>query len=209
LGEFLTSIHGLCYVPSDEVLAYYQALIDQELKIILTDLDENGGVDIEEADDCRESLTSYLDYIEKNYVGHKSRYGWTMPRYPPALWNQLENALNGGQLSTNRNEGYHSRLRAALKQNSSIWALISEIIDVEAENRAKREEDRANVDYHHEDDDSDGEEEPQAGGSREHPGVGWKFQRKQKRRWLKNIILKREEYTKVAFLKRVSHIEPY
>jgi hypothetical protein len=137
LGEFLTAIHGLCYVPSDEVPAYYQALIDQELKVILTDLDENGGVDIEEADDCRESLTTYLDYIEKNYVGHKSRYGWTMPRYPPPLWNQLENALNGGQLSTNRNEGYHSRLRAALKQNSSIWALISEIIDVEAENRAK------------------------------------------------------------------------
>jgi hypothetical protein len=28
LGEFLTAIHGLCYVPDNEVPAYYQALID-------------------------------------------------------------------------------------------------------------------------------------------------------------------------------------
>jgi len=209
-GEFLTSIHGLCYVPADEVPAYYQALIDQELKVILTDLDENGGVDMEEADDSKESLTNFLDYIEKNYVGHKSRYGWTMPRFPPSLWNQLENALNGGQLSTNRNEGYHSRLRASLKRNAPIWALFSELIDVEAETRAKREEDRANVDYQHEGDGEEEEEgEPQPGGSRDRPGPSARYQRKQRRRWLKNIILKREEYTKVAYLKRVSHLDPY
>jgi hypothetical protein len=104
LKEFLTAIHGLCYVPPDEVQPYYQALLDQEMKVILQDLDENGGVDIEEADDCRESLTNFLDYVEKTYIGHKSRCGWTMPRYPPSLWNQVENALSGGQLSTNRNK---------------------------------------------------------------------------------------------------------
>jgi hypothetical protein len=31
----------------------------------------------------------------------------------------------------------------------------------------------------------------------------------QKRRRLKNIILMREEFAKVAYLKRVAHIEPY
>jgi hypothetical protein len=178
----------------------------------LRDLDENGGVEIEEADDCRESLTAYLDYLEKMYVGHQSRYGWSLPRYPPQLWNQVENALNGGQLSTNCNEGYHSRLREAVKHNSSLWALISELIDVEAECRAKCEEDRAVVDYCHEDDESEDEQddgEPQPGGSRTPPGCGTRFQRKQKRLWLKNVILRREEYGKVAYLKSVAHIEPY
>jgi hypothetical protein len=63
----------------------------------------------------------------------------------------VENALNGGLLSTNRNEGYHSRLRAAIKQNSSQWALIAEIIDIEAETRAKKDKDRAQIDYCHKD----------------------------------------------------------
>jgi len=133
-----------------------------------------------------------------------------MPRYPPSLWNQVENALSGGQLSTNRNEGYHSRLRSSIKNNSSIWALLSEIIDIEAETRAKREEDRANIDYRHEDEASEGEDgDPRPGGSRDHPGVSQKFQRKQKMRWLRNIILKRDEYTPVAYLKRVSHLEAF
>jgi len=151
LGEFFTAIHGLCYVPAHEVPQYYQALIDSELKEILRDLDEKGGVEAEEADDCRESLVSFLEYLEKNDVGHQSRVGWSMPRFPPTLWNQVENALNGGLLSTNRNEGYHSRLRAAIKQNSSQWALIAEIIDIEAETRAKKDKDRAQIDYCHKD----------------------------------------------------------
>jgi hypothetical protein len=178
------------------------------MKVILQDLDENGGVDMEEADDCKESLQNFLDYVEKNYIGHKSRVGWSLPRYPPSLWNQVENALSGGQMSTNRNEGYHSRLRASIKQNSTIWALLSELIDVEAETRAKREEDRANIDYRHEDEASEGED-GDAMPVGEHPGSGKKYQRKQKMRWLRNIILKREEYAPVAYLKRVSHLEAF
>jgi hypothetical protein len=94
----------------------------------------------------------------------------------------VENALNGGQLSTNCNEGYHSRLREAVKHNSSLWALISELIDVEAECRAKCEEDRAVVDYRHEDDESEDEHddgELYPGGSRTPPSCGTRFQRKQ------------------------------
>jgi hypothetical protein len=68
-----------------------------------------------------------------------------------------------------------------------------EIIDIEAEVRAKRDEDRAHV----------------AGPSKGHPGGGVYYQRYQKRRWLKNLILKLEEFDKVAFLKRISHIDPY
>jgi hypothetical protein len=208
--EFLTAIHGLCYVPPDEVQPYYQALLDKEMNVILEDLDENGGMDIEEVDDCKESLQNYLDYVEKTYIGHKSRVGWSLARYPPTLWNQVENALSGGQLSTNRNEGFHSRLRASIKYNSTIWALLSELIDVEAETRAKREEDRANIDYRHEDAAIEGEDDDAVpGGSREHPGSGHKYQRKQKMRWLRNIILKREEYAPVDYLKRVAHLDPF
>ncbi len=91
---------------------------------------------------------------------------------PPSLWNQVENALGGGQLSTNRNEGYHSRLAGAVKKNTSLWALISEIIDVEAKTRAKRDEDRAEVDVVVEEaGDEDDEDDPRAGGSNgRHPG---------------------------------------
>jgi hypothetical protein len=63
LSEFFKAIHGLCYVPTHEVPQYYQALIDSELKEILRDLDEEGGVETEEADDCRDALVSFLDYL--------------------------------------------------------------------------------------------------------------------------------------------------
>jgi hypothetical protein len=210
LSEFFKAIHGLCYVPTHEVPQYYQALIDSELKEILRDLDEDGGVEMEEADDCREALVSFLDYLEKNYVGHQSRVGWSMPRYPPSLWNQVENALSGGQLSTNRNEGYHSRLAGAVKKNASLWALINEIIDVEAETRAKRDEDRGQIDVEVDDDMEDADGEPVAGPSNgQHPGPGKRWQMVQARRRLKNIILKREEYSKVAYLKCISHLEAF
>jgi hypothetical protein len=83
LSQFFTAIRGLCYVPTNEVPEYYQALIDSELKEILRDLDEEGGVETKEADNCRDALVSFLDYLEKNYVGHQSKVGWSMPRYPP------------------------------------------------------------------------------------------------------------------------------
>jgi hypothetical protein len=56
--------------------------------------------------------------------------------------------------------------------------------------------------------DADGE--PVAGPSNgQHPRPGKRWQMVQARRRLKNIILKREEYSKVAYLKRVSHLEAF
>jgi hypothetical protein len=168
-------------------------------------LDEEGGVETEEADDCRDALVSFLDYLEKNYVGHQSSVGWSMPRYPPLSGIRLRM-----QLSTNRNEGYHSRLAGAVKKNASIWALINEIIDVEAETRAKRDEDRGQLDVEDVEEVEDADGEPVAGGSNgRHPGPGKKWQMQQARRRLKNIIMKREEYSKVAYLQCVAHLEPY
>ncbi len=119
----------------------------------------------------------------------------------PTLWNQVENALNGGQLSTNCNEGYHSRLAGAVKQNSSLGP--------EAETRAMRDEDRAEIDYRDEDEE-EGEDldDSQPGAiNKQWPGCGKDYQMAQSRRRLENIILKREEFAKVAYLKRVAHIE--
>jgi hypothetical protein len=37
-----------------------------------------------------------------------------MPRFPPELWNQIDNRMEGKPLSTNRNEGFQSRYEITL-----------------------------------------------------------------------------------------------
>jgi hypothetical protein len=108
-GEFNRAIHGLCYVPVNELQTYYRALIDVQLEAVLKELDENKNLSYDEKDACKDAVNAYLDYLERNYIGRVTRYGYSKPRFEPELWNQIKNCLEGKPLSTNRNEGLHSR----------------------------------------------------------------------------------------------------
>jgi len=197
-NKFYKSLHGLCYVPTHMVHEYFKALCDTKLEEICTELDEKNDLDFEEKDATKESLNTFLDFMERNYVGRATRTGISVPRFPPELWSQRENCLEGRPLSTNRNEGFHSRLKHNLPQNNTIWALLGHLVDVEAETRMIRDEHRASLD--------NVEEEDEAGKG---PGNTSAYKRWRLRSNLKNLIINREEYTPVEFLERISHVEPW
>ncbi len=81
--------------------------------------------------------------------------GYSMPRFPPELWNQIDNRMEGKPLSTNRNEGFQSRYEITLSNiltfknvlglilmfkcvqveawSSTFGALLGQLVDVEAD----------------------------------------------------------------------------
>lgn len=195
------SLHGLCYVPTDKVFEYYRALIDTKMEGICDELEQRDDLDMEEKDSTKESLNSYLDFLERNYIVRATRTGVSVPRYPPELWSQVENCLEGRPLSTNANKGWHSRLKHNLPQNNTIWALLGHLVNIEAETRTIRDEHRASLNNVVEDEE-DGEVENGHGNNSAYRR--WKM-----RNNLKNLISHREEYSPVEFLERVSHIEPW
>jgi hypothetical protein len=52
--------------------------------------------------------------------------------FPPEVWSQYETALNCGQKTTNRNEGYHSAMRKLVPLNASFWTVVDLIKDHES-----------------------------------------------------------------------------
>jgi hypothetical protein len=116
-----------------------------KLESLCTELDERNDLNMEEKDSTKESLNSYLDFLERNYVGRQIQTGISVLRYPPELWSQLNNCIEGRALSTNSNEGFHSRLKHYLPQNNAIWALLGNLVNIEAETRTIRDEHRASL----------------------------------------------------------------
>jgi len=108
-SQFSRALHGLCYIPVGEIWTYYFDMIDVQLEKVLTELDNNQNLDYDEKDACKESLRAHLDYLERNYIGRRVRTGTSKARFEPEVWNQIQNCLEGRPLSTNRNEGFHSR----------------------------------------------------------------------------------------------------
>lgn len=188
-------------MPTDKVFEYYRALIDTKMEGICDELEQRDDLDMEEKDSTKESLNSYLDFLERNYIVRATRTGVSVPRYPPELWSQVENCLEGRPLSTNANKGWHSRLKHNLPQNNTIWALLGHLVNIEAETRTIRDEHRASLNNVVEDEE-DGEVENGHGNNSAYRR--WKM-----RNNLKNLISHREEYSPVEFLERVSHIEPW
>jgi hypothetical protein len=200
-NKFNKSLHGLCYMPVDQVYTYYKALCDGKLESLCTELDERKDLDMEEKDSTKESLNNFLDFLERNYICRQVRTGVSVPRYPPELWSQLENCVEGRALSTNSNEGFHSRLKHNLPQNNTIWALLQHLVDIEAETRLIRDEHRAsfgNVD-------DEGEDDVEGKG----PGNGDAYRRWRMWNNLKSLISHREEFSPIEYLERVSHVEPW
>jgi hypothetical protein len=78
--------------------------------------------EVKEVDKMKESLNHYLDYFEKCYVGRPGRAGWLRGKIPINLWYQFDNVIEGRQISTNRHESFHSRLKTSQVGSGSLWA---------------------------------------------------------------------------------------
>ena len=121
-----------------------------------------------------------------------SRTGWSKPRFPTEMWNQFDNVVNDRQRTTNWNEGFHSRFRKEVSVNASIWEVIRKLINLEAQTRAERDEDRERLTY------GQAAVEPRSGRDR---------RRSQNNAALKNLLEHRSEFSKIDFMKRVSHMK--
>jgi len=86
--------------------------------------------------------------------------------------------------------------------NNTIWQLFGYVVNLEAETRVIREEDRG---LRRGAVDEDGDE----GAPANVPGGAGAYKRWRMRNNLKNLILHREEYEPYDYLCRVSHIDPW
>ena len=191
---FVNCIAGLAFVPSARVPEFYKALIDSQLATVLKDVDSNKEDFDEEAKaSIRDSIEFYLDYIESTYVGKQGRMGWSNPRYPPDIWSQYENALCLEQRTTNRNEVWHSVLRKAVPLNASLWTVIDQLIKYEGKVRVMRDEHRNKFN---------------ATLAKEEQEIMNKAQRRRSDNdvLLRNLVSQIDDFDKVEFLSRISHI---
>jgi hypothetical protein len=70
---FIGAISALAYVPLDEVVEYYKALVDEELPHVLADirhqLEEEEDEPAERFSEIQRSIEAFLDYVEATYIG--------------------------------------------------------------------------------------------------------------------------------------------
>ena len=142
---FINCLYNLTYVPKDLVTTYYETLIEdmlpevcQEIELFNceeNEMDEKGNLwsmDEDVKSELKHNINLYLQYIEDNYVGGKTRTGYSNPRFPIAIWNHHQTALEMGQSTTNRNEGRNMILRAAITINAGVWQVIEGFRNLEA-----------------------------------------------------------------------------
>ena len=204
------SIYALAYCPPDEVSAYYQeGVLDVLLVKACKTIDEYqpkaNAKDLkgkpwemtdEDKEALKESINDYLNYIEKTFVGAKSRTGTTKPRFSPNIWSVHDAALHMEPTDTNRNEGLNSVLRGTVSHNAGVWQLLEALIGMEAKTRVKRDEDMARL---------------PVGGTQVNPLTGdlvgpatARERRHSVMAWEKaNIIEHRSNYDKAEYLRRL------
>jgi hypothetical protein len=179
---FVNCLAALTFVHPDELASYYKLLLEVELPEVCKALESE--LDPDECDRVKERMNSFLDYLEKTYIGSHSRTGWTRPRFPPELWSKYEDVLGDEQLTTNRNEAYHSALRKSVPLNSSLWTLIDTLIDSEAKARVRREE----FCSHSPSSSETGREKRRSGRSQE----------------LKSVVQNKDNWSRLDYLKRIA-----
>jgi hypothetical protein len=92
-------------------------------------------------------------------------------------------------------------MRRDLPVNNTIWALLGYCVNLEAETRVIRDEDRGAR--------RSVEGDVGDGAPANMPGGAAAYKRWRMRNNLKNLILHREEYEPYDYLCRVSHIDPW
>jgi hypothetical protein len=195
---FVSALVALAYVPEAEVVAYYQALLEEELPAtfdaIRNHIGQGDDDDFQDFDNVRKSVDAFLQYFEKTYIGQPGRLGtWNPPRFPISLWNQHDATLAMESTTTNANEAFHSVLRKMVKPNSMFWGVVDDLKNMEARVRVKHDErivgdDLGDNNYN----------EDRAGPAR-------KRRSEDTNRFIRNMVVKRETYaTKSEYLMRVS-----
>ena len=61
--------------------------------------------DEEFKEDLKGRINQYLNYVERTWVGGKTRTGWTKPKYSHNIWNVHDACLAMEPIDTNANEG--------------------------------------------------------------------------------------------------------
>ena len=61
--------------------------------------------DEEFKEDLKDRINQYLNYVERTWVGGKTRTGWTKPKYSHNIWNVHDACLAMEPIDTNANEG--------------------------------------------------------------------------------------------------------
>lgn len=81
-------------------------------------------------DEVDYELLPLSQYFGKTYVVGRLARGRRKavdPRYPPALWNQYDAALNGEQKTNNLSEGWHNRFNLVVgKAHPSLYSALTE-----------------------------------------------------------------------------------
>ncbi len=208
---FINCLYNLTYVPEELVTTYYEALNNEMLEEVCAgintyvaqenEFDEKGKPFVLDTDtkyELTQNVNAYLQYIEDNYVGGRTRTGYSSPRFPLSIWNHHKTALEMGQTTTNRNEGRNMLLRAAIPINAGVWQVIEGFQDLEAKTRAVRDEDIARLPV-------GGRQLDQATGDIVGPATQRKRSQSMKAYALKNIVEHCQEYSHVDYLKRLSN----
>jgi hypothetical protein len=197
---FVSALVALAYVPEEEVVSYYQALLEEELPSTFDAIRDHIGQgpddNFKEFNNMRKSVDEFLQYFEKTYVGQPGRLGsWNPPRFPISLWNQHKATLDNQATTTNANEAFHSVLRKIVKPNTTFWGVVDDLKAMEVRVSVKRDERIVgdNVDAANEDDNG------------ERPGPARKKRSEDTLRFIRNLVQKRESYpTKSDYLMRVA-----
>ena len=112
-------IYALSYVPVKLVQSYYQAILDEILVDLCNKIDnfvpkasgekdfsgKKWSWDEEFKEDLKDRINQYLNYVERTWVGGKTRTGWTKPKYSHNIWNVHDAYLAMEPIDTNANEG--------------------------------------------------------------------------------------------------------
>jgi hypothetical protein len=194
----VSALVALAYVPEAEVVAYYQALLEEELPAtfdaIRNHIGQGDDDDFQEFENVKKSVDAFLQYFEKTYIGQPGRLGsWNPPRFPISLWNQHEATLANESTTTNANEAFHSVLRKMVKPNATFWGVVDDLKSMEARVRVKRDERIVGDDLA-----ANNDNEDRAGPAR-------KRRSEDTLRFIRNMVVKRETYaTKSTYLMKVS-----
>ena len=113
LQNYNRSLVSLAYVPEERVQPYYQIILDTDLVEVLDEIktltgyciEDDENIDEMECDDdgdvvppvrgkiLKENIDRFLGYWEANYVGSRTRTGWTQPKFRIEIWNLYHSAM--------------------------------------------------------------------------------------------------------------------
>jgi hypothetical protein len=190
-ATFLKSFGALAFVPIPEVDAYYERIMTDILKDqVLVDLEgyssDGDPNKEEEVEEIKKSIDTFISYFEATYLGRETRTGRASPLYPPKVWSQYQNLMDGKICNTNPNEALHSNMQHLIPPHASFWKVISYLKDLETKVRIRRDE---HIQYNK--------------GQRDYRDK----QRAELETEIRNLVEHRDEYLQSEFLRRLGSLK--